>query len=287
MTLSAILRACALTAPLAFGLSLPAAASTLLPDFSAAVFLPGAAITNPYFPLGTGFTATIAARAEDESGVIEERSDHSYNGLGPSILGVATTTRLDRAFANGLLVEETFDYFAQDTLGNVWYLGEDVTNYRYDENGNLIGTDNASAWRAGVSGALPGWIMPANPVAGLSYFQEFAAADAALDEALIYATGQTVTVGGKPYTNVLVTFESTSLDPTARELKYYAPGIGLIRVEEGVDENFANPDLVFNRIDPAPVPLPAGLPLLIGALGGLAWLKRRVRPDRRLKAAAG
>ncbi len=121
--------------------------------------------------------------------------------------------------------------------------------------------------------------MPADPQVGFSYFQEFAAADDALDEALILASGQTFTFGGVTYDNVLVTFESSSLDPALRELKYYAPGLGIIRVEQGVDEAYGNPGLVFDVVQPAPVPLPAGLALLAAALAplGLARRARRAR----------
>jgi hypothetical protein len=257
----------------------PAAAATLLPDFSQAAFLPGFGVTNPYFPLPQGAELTLAARGEDEGGPFEESSVLSHAGPGRTLLGVETFAVLDRAYAGGLLVEETYDYYAQDRDGNVWYFGEDVTNYEYDEAGGLIGTNNSSAWLAGVNGALPGFIMPADPQVGFSYFQEFAAADDALDEALILASGQTFTFAGVTYDNVLVTFESSSLDPALRELKYYAPGLGIIRVEEGVDEAYGNPGLVFDVVQPAPVPLPAGFALLAAALAplGLARRARRAR----------
>ena len=257
----------------------PAGATTLLPDFSAATFLPGQPVTNPWFPIGPGRTATLAAQGVSDEGPFEERTELSFGGAGPTILGVTATTLLDRAYENNLLVEETFDYYAQDTSGNVWYLGEDVTNYHYDEDGNLTGTDSASSWRAGVNGALPGYIMPASPMTGFAYYQEFAVADTALDEALVLATGQTFTFAGVTYSDVVVTFESTQLDPDARELKYYAPGFGLIRIEEGVDGNYKNPALTFDLVQPAPIPLPATLPLLMGALGvaGLALRRRRRR----------
>ncbi len=71
---------------------------------------------------------------------------------GPRILGVRTTTQVDKAYEDGLLVEKTFDYFAQDRRGNVWYMGEDVTNFHYGEDGKLIGKDHELAWRAGRRG---------------------------------------------------------------------------------------------------------------------------------------
>ena len=51
------------------------------------------------------------------------------------------------------------DYYAQDQAGNVWYLGEDVINYRYDDEGVFTGVDDAGSFRAGVDGALGGELL--------------------------------------------------------------------------------------------------------------------------------
>ena len=91
-------------------------------------------------------------------------------------------------------------------MGNVWYFGEDVTHYRYDEAGNLIGTDSESAWRASVNGALPGFIVPADLMRGFNCFQESAPIDDALDPATTIAIGQFVPIGFGDYSNVLKIF---------------------------------------------------------------------------------
>lgn len=270
-----MLKAPLLTAALC-GLAGAAGAAPLLPDLSAAEF-PDAAPINPYFPLIAGQHRVIAAEGVDDEGEpFTERSELTTLDTGPEILGVQTTTVRDRAFENGVLVEDTFDYFATDSTGNVWYFGEDVTNYVYDDAGKLIGTNNQSAWIAGENGARPGWIMPAAPLLALNYYQEFATADAALDEGTIYALGETLDIPGFDlFEDVLITHEGTALDPDARELNYYAPGFGLIRVDEGLDENFANAEVVFELQPPAAVPLPASLPLAVLGFGSLALLSRR------------
>ena len=166
-------------------MSWPAVAETFLPDFSTAQFDPAQPIDNPYFPMTD--TRTYVYSGRDEDGPVDERFEHTNTGPGPVIAGVQTFIQQDLEFEDGLLVEETFDYFAQDTMGNVWYLGEDVTKFEYDEDGNLIGTTMEGAWRAGVNGADPGFIMPADLTIGFNYFQEHAANDEALDQGTIFA----------------------------------------------------------------------------------------------------
>jgi PEP-CTERM motif len=246
-----------------------AGAAPVLADFGAATFVAGAPIDNPFFPVLPGPTRVY--RGENDEGV--EVSTLSFAGLGPVLGGVQTTTLLDRATEDGLLVEETFDYYAQDTDGNVWYMGEDVTNYRYDDDGNFLGTDSASAWLTGVNGALPGYIMPAVPTLGFNYYQEFAEDDEALDQATIYALDQTVDLGWRTFSGVLVTYETNAFEPDAREFKFYAPGYGQIRAEEGLSPNLDDPELVVNLV--APVPLPATLPFLLAGLAGLGMAARR------------
>jgi hypothetical protein len=256
----------------------PATAVPFLPDFSTAQFDPAQPIDNPYFPMTD--TRTYIYSGRDADGPVDERFEHTNTGPGPVIAGVQTFIQRDREFEEGLLVEETLDYFAQDTLGNVWYLGEDVTNFEYDEDGNLIDTNTEGAWRAGVNGALPGFIMPAELTIGFNYFQEFAAAEEALDQATIFAFVDTLTLEFGTFESVLQIFETTELEADAREFKYYAPGVGLILVEEDLDEELANPELVFALTDIRSVPEPgtAGL-LLLGVfiVASAPLVRRRAR----------
>ena len=262
-------------AALVCGMAGPAAAVTVLPDLSSAQFDPAQPINNPYFPMTDARTFVYSGR--DAEGPVDERFEHTNIGLGPVIANVQTFIQRDSEFEDGLLVEETFDYFAQDTLGNVWYLGEDVTNFEYDDDGNLIGTNTEGAWRAGVNGALPGFIMPAELTIGFNYFQEFAAADEALDQGTIFDFIDVLTLEFGTFEDVLRILETTELEPDAREFKYYAPGVGLILVEEDLDENLANPELVFEltQIRSVPEPGTAGLLLLGLVVAASARLVRR------------
>ncbi len=256
-------------------------AAPFLPNFDLATFVPGAAIDHTYFPLTDNKRRIFRGEKEEDGEVTLERFEFTILGAGPTILGVQTTTRRDRAFENDVLVEDTFDYYAQDSAGNVWYFGEDVTNYRYDENGNLIGTDSASAWRAGVNEALPGFIMPADLTLGFNYYQEFAADDEALDQATTMAILGLVSIGIGDYANVLQVLETSELSPDVREFKYYAPGQGLTLVEEGLDADLLNPTARIELVNQ--VPLPATLSLMVIGLAGL--LRSRITPAFRRENA--
>lgn len=237
-------------------------AAPFSPNFASATFTAGQQVDNPYYPIVNGQTRVYEARGTDDDGdEFVERFELSGMGAGPELMGVQTTIQRDRAFEDGLLVEDTFDYYAQDDSGNVWYMGEDVTNYVYDDDGNLLSTNNSSAWLAGINGALPGYIMPVDLQLDFNYYQEFAIADNALDEATTNATDLTLSLGIGEFTDVIRMLET---NPTGElEFKYYAPGIGLVMVEEGRDDSLSHPELRFELMGPEPVPEPATL-LLFG-----------------------
>ena len=245
-----------------------------LPDFNAATFIPGAPIDNAYFPIVTGVSQTYQGQKEEDGEIVTEKFTFSNLGPGPTILGVQTTIQRDRAFEDGVIVEDTFDYYAQDTVGNVWYFGEDVTNFVYDDDGNLIETNNESAWRGGVNDALPGFIMPADPIVGFNYRQEFALQDEAVDEATIFSLGNTVSLSIGEFTNTLQILEENGLDPDAREFKYYAPGLGLILVEEGLTPNLQDHEFRVELV--SSVPEPSTVVLMGSGLAGLmGWRYRK------------
>jgi hypothetical protein len=176
-------------------------------------------VTNPYFPLEPGTTFIY----EGESEGVPTRDEMTVTNQTKVILGVTTTVVHDLAYQDGVLIEDTYDWFAQDVDGNVWYFGEDTKEL--DENGNVISTEGS--WEAGVAGAQPGIIMLADPKKGDKYQQELAA-DVAEDMAQVIGFEDSFCVQYGCFENVLVTKEWTPLERGVVEHKYYAEGVGFI-----------------------------------------------------------
>lgn len=173
-------------------------------------------IDNPYLPLAVGSRwAYEGETAHGRERVVVEVTDQHKE-----VMGVPAVVVRDTVHAGGQVVEDTYDWFAQDRNGNVWYLGEDTTTF---ENGHATGTEGS--WEGGVDGALPGIAMPADPAVGDAYRQEFLAGQAE-DMGEIRRTGENRSTPAGDYTEVVVTGEWTPLEPAVVEEKHYAPGVG-------------------------------------------------------------
>jgi len=197
----------------------------VLPDISADDFV--SQIDNPYMPLEPGTTFVYEAETEDEFVL----NNITVTDETKEIIGVSCTVVYDVEWVNGLLSEETYDWYAQDTSGNVWYFGETTTEYLYDDAGVLIGTSTEGSWEAGVDGATPGIVMLADPLPGISYRQEFYEG-VAEDMGKVLRLNARVSVDYGNFDGCLKTREWTPLNPGVIEHKYYIPGIGLVFVEE-------------------------------------------------------
>jgi hypothetical protein len=129
----------------------------------------------------------------------------------------------DLAFLDGQLLEETIDWYAQHSNGDVWYMGEISKNY--DEDGFLEDVDGS--WRYGKDGAQPGILMFGTPTIDTIYRQEYFI-DEAEDIARVLATNETVVVAAGTFTGCLMTEDGSPIEPGNTEYKYYAPGVGLV-----------------------------------------------------------
>jgi len=115
--------------------------------------------------------------------------------------------------------------------------------------------------------------MPATQTLGQIYYQEFADDDDALDQGETSAIGLTVIAGGRTFSDVLRVYETSALEPDAREFKYYAPGVGLMLAEEGLDASRRNPELTLALVAAVPEPSSALL-LLLGLPLFAAWRRK-------------
>jgi hypothetical protein len=179
-----------------------------------------AVIDNPFYPLIPG--TTFEYRTETADGV--ETNTVEVTSQTKTILGVAATVVHDQVFLEGELTEDTFDWYAQDTEGNVWYLGEQSCEV---ENGQCGSTEGS--WEAGVNGALPGVIMWADPAAhkGTTYQQEFLVGTAE-DVAKVIGLNAKVDTPYGSFTGCLETMDWSTLANSSRERKFYCPGTGLV-----------------------------------------------------------
>jgi hypothetical protein len=192
----------------------------------AANFVEG--VHNPYFPLTPGTTLIYEGTSDGEREVVTVEVTRRTK----EILGVPCVVVKDTVEVDGKLAEFTLDWYAQDVDGNVWYFGEETAEYEHGE----VKT-RAGSWEAGVDGALPGVIMPADPQIGLAYTQEHYAGEAE-DKGRIFALGSQVTVPAGSFDDVLVTEDWTPLEPKVLERKSYGPGVGVVFEElvKGGDE---------------------------------------------------
>jgi len=179
-------------------------------------------IDNAYLPLVPGTTYIYEGETDEGTETIEVTVSH----LTRKVQGVRSAIVVDRAYLDGELVEETFDWYAQDDEGNVWYMGEDSAEY---DSGVLVSTDGS--WEAGIDGAQAGYIMLADPQVGDEYQQEYYEGEAE-DMAEVLALDAPVTLSDASTYTSLKVYEWTPLDPTAMENKYYAPGVGLVLEEQ-------------------------------------------------------
>jgi hypothetical protein len=202
-----------------------ASARSPLPQGSEPVRLdPGDFVTridNPYWPMAPG-TTWIYRETDGEGN--RQRVEVTVTDRSKQILGIDATVVHDVVTENGQLKEDTYDWYAQDKSGNVWYLGEETKEY---EDGRMVSTKGS--WEAGVDGAQAGIVMPAHPELGMAFRQEYYAGQAE-DAGEILSLDEKAEVPYGSFDGVLMTKDYTPLEPDVLEHKFYARGIGPVLV---------------------------------------------------------
>ncbi|MDQ3660382.1 MAG: hypothetical protein M3454_04840 [Actinomycetota bacterium] len=177
-------------------------------------------IDNPYFPLVPGTRLTF--REIDEEGkklevvVIVTRDTEKISN------GITARVVRDTVTEDGEIIEDTFDWYAQDSEGNVWYMGENTAEF---ENGKI--KTKKGSFEAGVDGALPGIIMPADPQPGLAFRQEYYKGEAE-DNGEVLSLEEMADVPLGHFDNALLTKDTITIEPDVLEYKLYAKGVGLV-----------------------------------------------------------
>jgi len=174
---------------------------------------------NPLWPLVSGTKTVFEGAGEHIEVTVTDQTK--------VIMGVTCVVVRDTVTEDGELVEDTYDWFAQDKDGNVWYFGEDSKEY---DGGEVVSA--AGSWEAGVDGAKPGIVMhKVQPPTEHSYRQEYYACEAE-DMAEVVNVDVSVGVPAGSYDHCLKTREFTPLEPGVSEYKYYCDGVGLVLEED-------------------------------------------------------
>jgi hypothetical protein len=187
-----------------------------------------AGVDHPYFPLVPGTTY----RYEEKSGKRVTVDEVTVTRDTKAVMGVTCVVVHDVARANGRVVEDTYDWYAQDRRGNVWYFGEDTKELRADGR-----ADTEGSWCAGVDGAMPGVIMPASPTPGAPFREEYRRGTAE-DMGQILAVADSVNVPAGSYAGCVRVKEWSPLE-RGSETKWYAQGVGFVRSQSTGGEQSA------------------------------------------------
>jgi len=185
---------------------------------------------NSYMPLVPGLTRIYESEDETITVIVTDETIE--------IMGVTCLMVSDIVEEDGVLIEDTVDWFAQDIYGNVWYFGEIAKNY---ENGLLKDLDGS--WKAGEDGAKAGIVMEAFPQIGDVYRQEWALAEAEDMGEVLSTTATESAPAASCNGDCLLTRDFTPLEPDVNENKFFAPGIGVI-VAFDVEEPEVREELV-------------------------------------------
>lgn len=181
-------------------------------------------VDNPFLPLAAGSRWVYDVTGdggEPESNVVEVTNETRV------VMGVSAVVVHDVVMAaDGAVLEETYDWYAQAADGAVWYFGEDSTNYD-----DPSAPSSKGSWEAGVDGALPGIIMPAHPEVSDTGYREEYSAGVAEDLAQILSLDGSVTTPAGTYDDIVTTRDWNPLEPDVVEEKIAARGVGTVHEE--------------------------------------------------------
>jgi hypothetical protein len=173
-----------------------------------------------------GSQFTYEGKIVDSDGSHEHSVIFTVTDLVKHVDGTQTVVALDQDYLQGKLQEQELAFFAQDDAGNVWNFGEYPEEY---DNGKLSGAP--STWIRGTDGAYGGMHVLGRPRIGIQYREGLVPAIQFDDVSKVTSVGQHTCVRAGCYDSVVVVDETSPNDPTSgHQVKYYAPGTGLVKV---------------------------------------------------------
>jgi hypothetical protein len=220
--------------PLVVALATPGAAAATSSDVIPAQAHPSrvvdfthpTTIDNPLFPLKPGTEWVYEGTVTEGGESTPHRVVFTVSSLTKEIDGVVTRVIWDRDFGDGVLEESELAFFAQDDDGNLWRFGEYPEEF---SDGKFEAAP--SVWITGMQGARAGLYMLDHPRVGDAYVQGLARSIEFYDVARVHATDLRTCVPAGCFTKVMRTNETSPLDPAGGiQTKFYAPGVGLVRI---------------------------------------------------------
>jgi hypothetical protein len=196
------------------------------PGYDRTNFSNSTRIDNKWFPMQPGTQYIYEGFTENDEGQrIPHRLIITVTNATKVIDGVRNVVLWDRDYQDGELVEAEIAFFAQADDGDIWHFGEYPEEY---EGGEFVA---APTWIHGLKGAQAGITVRADPKPGdPSHAQGWGPEVGWTDRARVHKVGQRTCVPAGCYENVLVIAEYSKEEPDAAQYKYYAPGVGLVRV---------------------------------------------------------
>jgi len=173
-------------------------------------------IDNAYWPMAPGSRWVYS---EEEDGA-SQRVVVTVTNDTKTIAGIEARVVHDVVSDHGVTVEDTHDWYSQDSAGNIWYFGEDTTEYEHGKPASHEGS-----FEAGVDGAEPGIALPAEPAAGMAYREEYKPGEAE-DQAGVLSTDAQAEVPFGHFRDAVLTSNTNPLEPKVQEYKLYARGVG-------------------------------------------------------------
>lgn len=180
-----------------------------------------ARVDNPYLPLVPG--TTLRYRGVQKDGTTPQVDTFAVTHQRKVVMGVNCIVVRDTVTSRGKPVERTYDWFAQDRQGNVWYMGEETQELKRGRFGRMI-----DSGPAGKDGAQPGLMMEAHPRKGDSYWQ-FHWPGHAMDTTTVLGSAGRVRLPFRSFGDTLLTQEQSPLEPGVKDQKWSVRGIGYVQ----------------------------------------------------------